>query len=110
MIKPHPKDITLVYKHVIDNETGYESNKVELGSEIDSVIDSVEEWYGENLKDCGRAENRLERQVLRISFQVLFRNNNNNNQINYYFNSYNYFNLVGTISHRFRKIQRYAKS
>merc|ERR1712227_398851 len=39
---------------------------VELGSEIDSVFDSVEEWYGESLKDCGRAETRLEKQVQRM--------------------------------------------
>jgi len=39
---------------------------VELGSELDSVFDSVEEWYGESLKDCGRAEKRLEKQVGRM--------------------------------------------
>jgi len=39
---------------------------VELGSEVDSIIDSVEEWYGENLKDCGRAEDRLNSQVERM--------------------------------------------
>merc|ERR1712176_226299 len=39
---------------------------VELGSELDSVFDSVEEWYGESLKDCGRAEQRLEKQVRRM--------------------------------------------
>ena len=55
-------------------KTSYESNQVELGSELDSVFDSVEEWYGESLKDCGRAEIRLERQVSRISLQALFRN------------------------------------
>ena len=46
-----------------------------MGSELDSVFDSVEEWYGESLKDCGRAEQRLEKQVRRISFQAFwFRN------------------------------------
>ena len=55
-------------------KAGYESNQVELGSELDSVFDSVEEWYGESLKDCGRAETRLEKQVSRISLQALFRN------------------------------------
>jgi hypothetical protein len=56
---------------------------VELGSEIDSVIDSVEEWYGENLKDCDRAADRLTKQVKRISFHV-YSATNNNNQINYW--------------------------
>lgn len=55
-------------------KASYESNQVELGSELDSVFDSVEKWYGESIKDCGRAEIRLEKQVTRISFQALFRN------------------------------------
>jgi len=83
--RPHPDLMILsaIFFNKVMIKTGYESNKVELGSEIDSVIDSVEEWYGENLKDCDRAADRLTKQVKRISFQV-YSATNNNNQINYW--------------------------